>query len=191
VTPTSGLGDHRIVDYDSSWSSRAAVVIDRLRAALGPRARRIEHIGSTSVPGLAARPIPDVQVPVDDVRDHNAFVPALAELGYELFRFPELDVDDYLVFVPADGSNTEHVQVCEAGSQQEHRHLAVRDYLKARPDECDVYEQVKRRAAAAAAGDRAAYSRGKDAHVQGLERRALAWALTAPTAADATPKPPR
>ena len=176
MTPTSGLGDHRIIDYDPSWPSRAAVIIDRLRAALGPRAGRIEHIGSTSVPGLGARPIPDVQVSVHDVHDHQAFVPALVRLGYELFRFPELEVDDYLVFVPADGSNTEHVQVCEVGSRQEQRHLAVRDYLRARPDECDAYEQVKRRAATAAEGDRGAYSRGKDAHVQGLEQRALAWA---------------
>jgi GrpB-like predicted nucleotidyltransferase (UPF0157 family) len=88
---------------------------------------------------------------------------------------PELDADDYLVFVPADGSNTEHIEVCEHGSLQERRHVVVRDYLRATAEERAAYEQVKRCAAAAAAGERARYSAGKDAFVRALEQRALAW----------------
>lgn len=172
----SGRGDQRIVPYDLAWPSRAEELIDRLRVALGDVARRIEHIGSTAVPGLAARPIPDVQVSVPDVSDHRSFIPALEQLGYAHFRFPELDVDDYFVFVPADGSNTEHVQVCESGSHQEFRHLAVRDYLCAYPSERAAYEVAKRRAAEQAQGERAVYSRNKDGFVQALEQRALEWA---------------
>jgi GrpB-like predicted nucleotidyltransferase (UPF0157 family) len=171
----SGGGDQRIVPYDPKWPEQARELSDRLRDALGPVAVRVEHIGSTSVPGLAARPIPDIQISVADIGDRDSFVPVLARLGYEHFRFPELDIDDYLVFVPADGSNSEHIQVCEAGSHQERRHLAVRDFLRVQPAEREAYERVKRDAATAANGERAAYSQGKDAFVHGLEARALAW----------------
>lgn len=171
----SGRGNQRIVPYDPSWAEQAGNLSARLRKTLGPAAVRIEHIGSTAVPGLAARPIPDIQVSVRDVRDRGSFVPALESIGYTHFRFPELDIDDYLVFVPADGSNTEHIQVCQVGSHQELRHLAVREFLRSHPEESDAYESVKREAAIAANGERAAYSKGKDAFVHALEERALAW----------------
>lgn len=171
----SGRGDQRIVPYDPSWLVRAENLSARLREALGSAAVRIEHIGSTSVPGLAARPIPDIQVSVRDVRDRDSFVPALESIGYTHFRFPELDIDDYLVFVPADGSNTEHIQICQVGSHQELRHLVVRDFLRSDPEECDAYARAKRKAAVAANGDRSVYSKGKDAFVHALEERALAW----------------
>lgn len=125
--------------------------------------------------GLAARPIPDIQISVVDVHDSGSFSPVLETLGYKRFRFPELDIDDYLVFVPADHSNTEHIQVCQADSHQERRHIAVRDFLRASPSERRAYEAVKREAATRAGGDRSTYSRAKDAFVQGLERRALDW----------------
>lgn len=171
----SGQRDQRIVPYDPSWPQRAQDLIARLRCALDNAAHRFEHIGSTSVPGLAARPIPDIQISVHDIHDDAAFGPALERLGYAHFRFPELDVDDYFVFVPADGSNTEHIQVCESGSHQELRHLAVRDYLCAHASERDAYEDVKRRAAEQAQGERGVYSRSKDAFVHALEQRAIEW----------------
>lgn len=171
----SGLGDQRIVAHDPSWVEQAGNLSARLQEVLGSTAVRIEHIGSTSVPGLAARPIPDIQVSVRDVGDRGSFVPALESIGYTHFRFPELDIDDYLVFVPADGSNTEHIQICQAGSHQELRHLAVRDFLRSHPEESVGYARVKRKAAIAANGERAVYSKGKDAFVHALEERALKW----------------
>jgi GrpB-like predicted nucleotidyltransferase (UPF0157 family) len=171
----AGVGQQRVVAYDGSWPARATRLSNRLREVLGEAALAIEHIGSTAVPGLAARPIADIQVSVADVRDQAAFRPALEAAGYRRLVVPELDTDDYLVFVPRDGSNTEHVEVCQRGSLQERRHLAVRDYLRASPGERTAYEMTKRRAAVAAGGDRARYSAGKDAFVKALERRALAW----------------
>ena len=173
---TSGSGGQQVVPYDTRWPKRGQDLIERLRSVLGDSAVAIEHIGSTSVPGLASRPIMDIQVAVDDIHDVDSFVPELELAGYLHFRFPELDVDDYLVFVPADGSTTEHIQVCQRHSHQEHRHLAVRDYLRSNARERDAYERAKRSAAAAASGDRAQYSEAKDAFVKALERRALRWA---------------
>lgn len=133
--PVSGKGDHRIVPYDPGWPDGAVTLIANLREALGDAVLRVEHVGSTAVPTLAARPIHDIQVSVRDIHDPDSFRPQLEAIGSSHFVFPELDVDDYYVFVPADGSNTEHVQVCEVGSHQERRHIAVRDYLALRPDQ--------------------------------------------------------
>ena len=159
-----GPSDHQVVPHDRRWEARAQELTARLRAVLGEAALAIEHIGSTSVPGLASRPIPDIQVSVADIHDRDSFVPQLALAGYRRFRFPE------------DGSNTEHIQVCQRHSHQEHRHIAVRDYLRCHSAERDAYERAKRSAARAADGDRAKYSAGKDAFVKALEQRALDWA---------------
>ena len=177
---TSGSGEHRIVPYDPEWEGDAARVMDVITDALGDALASIEHVGSTSVEGLAARPIPDIQVCVRDVHDRDSFFPQLVAAGYEHFSFPELNVDDYFVFVPADGSNTEHVLVCETGSRQELRHLAVRDYLRTHGDEREAYEAVKRSAAERADGVREVYSAGKNDFIVALEQRALAWVTTRP-----------
>ncbi len=70
----SSSGHHRFVPYDSSWVDRAEQLIRMLRDVLGHNAVAIEHIGSTSVPGLAARPIPDIQVSVRDITDAQASI---------------------------------------------------------------------------------------------------------------------
>lgn len=171
----SGSGHHRIVPYDHRWDDRARTLIGKLRGGLDGVAVRIDHIGSTAVPGLGARPIIDVQVSVAQVRDRASFEPRLNALGYEHFAFPELPVDDYLIYVPADGSNTEHVAVCEIDTRQERRHLALRDFLTCFPRAAREYEAEKRRSASAADGSREAYAAGKNNRLQQLEAQALAW----------------
>ena len=183
--PVAGVGHHRIVPYDTSWDGRARALIGRLRRGLGDVAVRIDHIGSTAVPGLGARPIIDVQVSVADVFDRSSFEPLLNALGYVHFAFPELPIDDYLIFVPADGSNTEHVSVCQINTRHEHRHLALRDFLSRFPQAASEYETEKRRSASAAQGSREAYAAGKHDRVQALERQALAWFDAATPAATA------
>ena len=74
----------RIVDYDQTWPARFGAERDRIERALGATARRIEHVGSTSVPGLAAKPVVDIMVTVDDPDDDAAFTPALTAAGYVL-----------------------------------------------------------------------------------------------------------
>ena len=127
-----------IVDYDPLWSKRFEFERDRIEVALGERAVRIDHIGSTSVPGLAAKPVIDIDLSVSDPEDEAAFVPDLESAGYVLrvrepqhrmLRTPELDV---------------HLHVCASGSEWERRHLLFRDWLRAHPDDRHYYETVKR-----------------------------------------------
>ena len=165
----------RIVDHDPAWAGLASAELRRIADAIGPAAVRLEHVGSTAVAGLAAKPVLDLQVSVVDVGDRAAYVPALEGLGYLFAPTPE-SPDFHFFGRPPERPRTHHVHVCQAGSMQEHRHVAVRDFLRVHPDEAAAYEAVKRDVAARHPEDRLAYIEGKDAHVAALERRALVWA---------------
>jgi GrpB-like predicted nucleotidyltransferase (UPF0157 family) len=127
-----------IVDYDPRWPERFERERERVRAALGPTALSIEHVGSTAVPGLAAKPIIDLLVTVRDPDDERAFGPALESAGYRLrarehghrmFRTPELDV---------------HVHVWRNSDPQVTRQLLFRDQLRSSPEDRRAYERLKR-----------------------------------------------
>jgi len=145
-----------------------------VRPALEGVAVRIEHVGSTSVPGLAAKPIVDLQVAVDALEPLARFVEPLERLGY-LFVTDPASPDYHYFCRPAERPRSHHLHVCLAGSAQERRHVAVRDFLRAHPADVAAYARVKRDLVAAHGPDRLAYVAGKDAFVVDLERRALAW----------------
>jgi GrpB-like predicted nucleotidyltransferase (UPF0157 family) len=135
---------------------------------------RLEHVGSTSVPGLAAKPIVDLQVSVTALEPRDAYVAPLEALGYLFVPFP--DSPEYHFFGrPPERPRTHHLHVCLAGSDEELRHLAVRDYLRADRGEAERYGAIKRELARRRPEDRLAYMDGKDAYVKALERRALDW----------------
>jgi GrpB-like predicted nucleotidyltransferase (UPF0157 family) len=162
----------RIVDYDPDWPTLAAAEMSAIQTALGELAARLEHIGSTSVPGLAAKPIIDLQLSVTRIDPVDAYRQPLERLGY-LF-VPDPDFSDWHFFAkPPERPRTSHLHVVEAGGAHERRHLAVRDHLRAHPDEARDYESLKRRLAAGHPQDRLAYIEGKDPYVAALEQRAL------------------
>ena len=160
----------RIVDYDPTWPTRFEMERDRIVSAIGAVARRIEHIGSTSVPDLAAKPVVDIMVTVDDPDDDAAFVLALTRAGYVLrviepehrmFRTPARDV---------------HVHLWQAGSDEERRHLLFRDWLRRSGDDRTIYETVKRGLAARQWNDSNDYANAKSEVVEEILRRAETWA---------------
>ena len=127
-----------IVDYDPEWPAVFEQHRRRIAAALGPAARRVEHIGSTAVPGLAAKPIVDIMVTVGDPEAEESYRSALEEAGYELrvreaghrmFRTPERQVQ---------------VHVWRDGSDDEDRHLLFRDHLRSHAEVRDAYAALKR-----------------------------------------------
>jgi GrpB-like predicted nucleotidyltransferase (UPF0157 family) len=163
-----------IVEYDPAWAEMAVAEIARIEGAMGEAAARIDHVGSTAVPGLAAKPIVDLQLAVADLDARSLYVEPLEGLGY-LFAPDPASPDFHFFGLPAARPRSHHLHVCAAGSEHERRHLAVRDYLRAHPGEVRAYAGVKRELVARAPGDRLAYIEGKDAYVAALERRALAW----------------
>lgn len=165
----------RIVDYDRAWASRAEAELTRVRDAVGEAAVRLEHVGSTAVPGLAGKPILDLQLSVDAIEPRRRYAEPLTQLGY-LFA-PDPESPDYHFFAkPPRRPRAYHLHVCEVGSEHEVRHLAVRDFLRAHPDEARRYAALKRRAAARRPHDRLVYIDTKADYVDTLEARALAWA---------------
>ena len=162
----------RIVEHDPRWAERAAVELSRVERAVGPLATRLEHVGSTAVPGLAAKPILDRQVSVTAMEPRAGYVDSLERLGY-LF-VPDPDSPDFHLFAkPPHRPRSHHLHVCAAGRDHERRHVAVRDLLRAEPGEAARYEALKRELVRRHPRDRLAYIAGKDRYVRELEARAL------------------
>jgi GrpB-like predicted nucleotidyltransferase (UPF0157 family) len=135
-----------IVPYDAAWPSRYEEEAARLAEVLDGVAERIDHIGSTSVPGLGAKDVIDIQVSVPSFQPDTAFREPLERLGY-VYR-PDPDAG-HRFFYRSDesGRRLVHVHVCELGSEWERRHLAFRDRLREEPELRRDYEDLKRRLA--------------------------------------------
>ena len=143
----------------------------------GPRGSRlsVEHIGSTSVPGLAAKPIIDIQLSLVSMVPRSAYVDPLVALGYDWTLDPWDDQHEYFSRAE-DGDHAVHIHACEAGSDWERRHLAFRDVLRSDPDAAAAYEALKRRLAADHPQDIMAYVDGKTEFVRAIEARQLGLA---------------
>jgi GrpB-like predicted nucleotidyltransferase (UPF0157 family) len=165
----------RIVDYDPEWPALADTELRRIEEALGEAAVRLEHVGSTAVPGLAAKPILDLQLSADAIEPRERYVEPLARIGYLFVPAPE-SPGYHLFAKPPERPRTHHLHVCETDSVHEMRHLAVRDFLRARAGEAREYAALKRHLVARHPHDRLAYIEGKDDYVTALQERALAWA---------------
>jgi GrpB-like predicted nucleotidyltransferase (UPF0157 family) len=163
----------QVVPYDPGWPVRFEAWRGRLAGLLGPVACRIEHVGSTSVPGLAAKPIVDIQVSVADMGDEDRYVPPCEAAGLQ-FRFRD---DAHRYFYPPPGQPREvHVHVCQQGDDWERQHLLFRDYLRASAAGRDAYVAAKQRAARVWADQGAAYTEAKSEVILGILDQAEAWA---------------
>jgi GrpB-like predicted nucleotidyltransferase (UPF0157 family) len=130
-----------IVDYDPGWPQLFRQEADKVRSILKERALRIEHIGSTSVPGLPAKPVIDMLLTVSDSADEPAYVPALQAAGYTL-RIRELDWYEHRMF---NGPGTDiNLHVFSAGCPEIDRMLMFRDWLREHPEDRDLYARAKR-----------------------------------------------
>jgi GrpB-like predicted nucleotidyltransferase (UPF0157 family) len=159
-----------IVEYDPTWPDRFAAERARIVGALGSSARRVDHIGSTAVPGLAAKPIIDIDLSVRDPDDEPSYLPALERAGYRLrvrqpghrmVRTAALDV---------------HVHICGEGSEWERRHLLFRDRLRLDPADREAYAALKRALAEREWADMNAYAEAKGALIAEITARAQVWA---------------
>jgi GrpB-like predicted nucleotidyltransferase (UPF0157 family) len=126
--------------YNPQWSSRYAVLEAQIRDALGLTALMIEHVGSTSVPGLAAKPIIDIVLAVPDSADEDAYAPLLDRLGYKLkFREPDWFEHRLLKSVGIDGN----IHVFSQGCEEIERMLAFRDWLRSNDSDRQLYQRAK------------------------------------------------
>jgi GrpB-like predicted nucleotidyltransferase (UPF0157 family) len=143
--PVRADGPVVLAEPDPEWAAQFAREERRIRAALGPRAVQVEHVGSTSIPGLAAKPVIDIVLTVADSADEAAYLPDLEAAGYVLqFREPDWYEHRFL----RDRDPDVQVHVFTVGSPEVERMLLFRDRLRTRSDERELYLRTKRELAA-------------------------------------------
>jgi GrpB-like predicted nucleotidyltransferase (UPF0157 family) len=169
--PVRNDGPIRLTDPDPDWPAQYALAEERIRAALGRRAVQVEHVGSTSVPGLAAKPVIDIVLTVTDPSDEASYIPDLEAAGYVLhFREPDWYQHRFL----RDHDPDVQIHVFAVGSPEVERMLLFRDRLRTRSDERELYEGTKRELAARHWDYIQDYADAKSAVVEGIIARARA-----------------
>lgn len=160
-----------ILDYDPDWPRRFQSLRKRIADALGNMASAIEHVGSTAVPGLAAKPIIDIDVLLVSETMLPAAIERLAGLGY--IHRGNLGVPDRETFFAPANDPAHHLYVCPPCSAEFRRHMAFRNYLRAHPEVAKTYRDLKIALAERFREDRAAYNTAKSEFVEELTRRGL------------------
>jgi GrpB-like predicted nucleotidyltransferase (UPF0157 family) len=162
-----------IVPYDPEWPQLFSALGAALREALGSVALRIDHIGSTSVPGLEAKPILDVQISVDSFEPLDAFRIPLESIGL-VYRADNPDLSKRY-FRESPGARRTHVAVRCAGSFSEQLALLFRDYLRAHTGDARRYAELKRKVAEEHSDNRRAYNDAKAAFIWEIVAKAQRW----------------
>jgi len=160
-----------IEDYDPAWGERFAAAGSALTETLGGLVVAVEHVGSTAVQGLAAKPIIDIDLVIADTADESTYVPALEELGYRLvLREPWWHGHRMLVSALADVN----LHVWPRGAPEPVRHLLFRDWLRSHPDDLELYATTKRRLAHDTADRPDDYSLAKNEVIDAIYTRIFA-----------------
>lgn len=179
-TPGRGLGggagpaseEIQLTGADPAWASQFAVEAQRVRKALGSVALRVEHIGSTSVPGLPAKPIIDIDLWVEDSDREERYIPGLASIGYVLaLREPWWNGHRMLV---NSGTPKVNLHVFPADAPEPLRHLLFRDWLCSHDEDRDLYAAVKRRLAVSTSEHPAEYNLAKNEVIDLIYARVFA-----------------
>lgn len=157
-----------IVDYDPVWPEIFQQLCAHVWSVLHDVALTVEHVGSTSVPGLAAKPIIDMSVIVPSEREVPLAIAQLAILGYE--HLGNLGIEGREAFSRPDGLPAHHLYVCPQDSLAVKNHLAVRDYLREHPQMAQMYGELKKRLAREFPDDIESYVAGKTELILGILR---------------------
>lgn len=176
--PTPVNGPILVAPYDKNWPMQFERERQRIQGAIGERALAIEHIGSTSIPGLAAKPIIDILLVVADCTDENAYISDLEAAGFVLrIREPVVDTDSafhgdapHRVFKGLEIDLNLHVW--SLGSVEIQRHLAFRDWLRTHPEDVALYETTKRKLAARTWANVQQYADAKTEVIEEIRARA-------------------
>jgi len=160
-----------LAPYSAAWPELFAIEAQRLKAVLEPwLAGDIEHVGSTAVPGLSAKPVIDIMAPVAGLDEALPAIEALRELNYAHFPYKR---DAMLWFCkPSPAHRTHHLHLVPIGSELFHGRLVFRDVLRREPALAAEYEKLKVRLAAAHPGDREAYTEAKSPFIQAVLKAA-------------------
>ncbi|MCE9687632.1 GrpB family protein [Shewanella sp. AS16] len=166
---------HRIievVEHDPEWASRFEQEKQLLQAAIGDCALKIEHIGSTAVRGLAAKPVIDILIEVANLEELDRHQGAIGSLGY--VARGENGIEGRRYFQKGGEQRSHHLHAFRRGDAHLMRHRAFRDYLMAHPDVAQAYGTIKRVAAIECKNDMTAYMQHKNRFIQYHQQQAIA-----------------
>lgn len=167
-----------IVDYDTEWPEQFASEARLVTNGLDLDLIELHHIGSTSVPGLAAKPVIDMLAVVTSLSNLDAFNDAMIAIGYQ--PKGELGIAGRRFFSKGrDDCRTHHIHAFEAGHVELKRHLDFRDYLRVHPAQANRYAELKRKLAEDHRNDIEAYVEGKSPRIDEILEKAEQWALLA------------
>jgi len=162
-----------IVSYDPAWPALFRQESDELTEVLAPwLVRPIEHIGSTAVPGLSAKPVIDIMAAVVSLESSRPAISAAARLGY--CYFPYQPDREHWFCKPSASHRTHHLHLVPVDSAQWMRCIAFREYLRANPDVAAGYAKLKARLAERFRLDREAYTQAKAPFIDSIVAKALA-----------------
>ena len=163
-------GTVELVPHDPGWKRDYAAEVERLEALVAERVIAFEHVGSTAIEGLAAKPVVDMLAVVDDLAAATDPVPVLEDHGYE--HRPNDDVSGRLFLAKGPRTDrTHYLSITEHSSDCYTDQIAFRDHLQSHPDIMVEYEELKRRLAVEYSDDRASYTEAKVSFVQRVLER--------------------
>ncbi len=160
-----------LAEHDPAWTARFTARAAQLREALGARVRLVEHIGSTAVPGLAAKPVLDIMAAMDTLEEADARLPLLAASGYAL-RATGMRERLFLQRAAESGTPAVNLHLVTLASWPRRKERRFRDRLRAHPEEAALYAALKRDLAGRFGSDMEGYTRAKTALIQEIMDRA-------------------
>jgi len=164
--------------HDPEWAGKFQIEADLLKSIIRANAHLVEHIGSTSIPGIFTKPVIDILIGVEDLGAVDQCVGEMEIQGYEAKGSYGLEGRRYFRKSNDVGVRTHHVHIFQMGSPDLVRHLAFRDYLTAHPDKATEYSNYKRDITNQAGMTRKRYQDMKQECVDRLDREAQAWLET-------------
>jgi len=163
-----------IKHYDPNWPEMFQKEAALIKKTIAPFITTIQHIGSTSVPGLAAKPIIDMLIGLKRLSDSIHFAPLIINIGYRYFPEHEVEIPERRYFSKIINSDMGyHLHMVEPDSEFCHRHLAFRDYLRTHADTAADYAALKNKIAEEYGSDREGYTDAKSDFIKGIEKNSL------------------
>lgn len=167
---------YSISDYDPNWVTKFESIKGCVAEIFGNKVQRIEHIGSTSIPGMKAKPLIDVLMVVADIKDLSGETRAMVHAGYEWGE--NYIASNTLIFfrLGPDGEKLENIHVCESDAPKAKQFIIMRDFFRTFPEKARAYSQLKEANAQKYPDDYPAYRAAKKPFLNEIEKEAYQWA---------------
>jgi GrpB-like predicted nucleotidyltransferase (UPF0157 family) len=163
-----------VVPHDSRWDEEYLREAELIKGVMKNEIVVIYHIGSTSIPGIYAKPIIDILIEVNDINKIDNYNKLMESVGY--IAKGENGIEGRRYFIKGLYNRTHHIHVFQTGNSGITRHLNFRDYMIAHPEEAKYYEELKKELAARFRYDSEGYTDGKDAYIKEIDKKAKIWA---------------